>query len=426
MADKITVQEERPELKQPLINIGTAGHVDSGKSTLVLGLSGVWTARHSEELRRGITIKLGYANTLIMKCPVCPEPYKWTTLALSPDGKCKRCGSALEPIRFVSFVDSPGHEMLMATMLSGAAVMDSAILVVDATLPCPQPQTREHFKALEIMGVKNLIVVQNKVEVVTKERAMESYKEIKEFLRGTFAENAPIIPISALHKANLDLLIEAVQKYMPNPVRDESKPLMMHIIRSFDVNKPGTLVENLRGGVLGGTILQGTLKVGDEIEILPGAKVKKGDKVAFLPIITKVTGLRSGDIELDVARPGGLIGVSTQLDPSLTKNDGMIGNVVGRPGQLPRPVMNITVEYKLFDYVIGMKEQVKVEPPKLKEEFVLNIGASRVLGVVTSMTSDELVFRLGAPVVAYKNSKVALSRRIANRWRLIGYGVLKD
>ncbi len=400
--------------------------MDSGKSTLVLGLSGVWTARHSEELRRGITIKLGYANTLIMKCPVCPEPYKWTTLALSPDGKCKRCGSTLEPVRFVSFVDSPGHEMLMATMLSGAAVMDSAILVIDATTPCPQPQTREHFKALEIMGVKNLIVVQNKVEVVSRERAIENYKEIKEFLKGTFAESAPIIPISALHKANLDLLVEAIEKYMPNPIRDENKPLMMHVIRSFDVNKPGTPVEELQGGVLGGTILQGTLKLDDEIEILPGAKVKRGDKITFIPIITKVTGLKSGDIELEVARPGGLIGVSTKLDPSLTKNDGMVGNVIGRPGELPRPVTTITVEYKLFDYVIGMREQVKVEPPKIKEEFVLNIGASRVLGIVASMKSDEIMFRLAAPVVAYKNSKVALSRKIANRWRLIGYGVLKD
>jgi translation initiation factor 2 subunit 3 len=361
-----------------------------------------------------------------MKCPVCPEPYKWTTLALSPDGKCKRCGSTLEPVRFVSFVDSPGHEMLMATMLSGAAVMDSAILVIDATTSCPQPQTREHFKALEIMGVNNLIVVQNKVEVVTREKAMENYKEIKEFLKGTFAENAPIIPISALHKANLDLLIEAIEKYMPNPIRDENKPLMMHVIRSFDINKPGTSIENLQGGVLGGTILQGTLKLGEEIEILPGAKVKKGDKITFVPIITKVTGLKSGDIELEVARPGGLIGVSTKLDPSLTKNDGMVGNVVGRPGELPRPVTTVNVEYKLFDYVIGMREQVKVEMPKLKEEFVLNIGASRVLGIVTSMKSDELTFRLASPVVAYKNSKVALSRRVANRWRLIGYGVLKD
>ncbi len=416
---------ERVELKQPLINIGTAGHVDSGKTTLVYALSGVWAARHSEEQRRGITIKLGYANTMIMRCPVCPEPERWTTSALAPDGKCPRCGSPLEPVRMVSFVDSPGHEMLMATMLSGAAVMDSALLLIDATAPCPQPQTREHFKALEITGVRNIVVVQNKVEIVGRERALENYKEIKAFLEGTFAEDAPIIPVSALHKANLDILIEAIQKYMPTPRRDEHKDPIMYVIRSFDVNKPGTKVDDLKGGVLGGSIIQGVLRVGDEIEILPGAKIKEKGKLKFVPLQTKITGLRSGDVPLKVARPGGLIGVSTELDPALTKADAMISNVVGKPGRLPEPARELSLDYELFDTVVGIVKPVPVERLRVGEDLVLNVGAARTLSKVTHVTSDKVELKLLLPVVAFKGSRVAISRRIANRWRLIGYGVVR-
>ncbi len=415
----------KPELQQPLINIGTAGHVDHGKSTLVYALTGIWPAKHSEEQKRGITIKLGYANTTIMRCPVCKEPERWTTSALSPDGHCRYCGSILEPVRMVSFVDSPGHEMLMATMLSGAAVMDAALLVIDASMPCPQPQTKEHFKALEITGVKNIIVVQNKVEIVSRDEALKNYMQIKDFLRGTFAEDAPIIPVSALHKANLDLLIEAIQKFMPTPSRDESKDPIMHVIRSFDVNRPGTPVSELKGGVIGGSIVQGVLKVGDEIEILPGAKIKERGRIKYIPLHTRIVGLKSGEVELKIARPGGLIGISTELDPSLTKADSMASNVVGKPGRLPEPVYELTLEYELFDVVVGTAKPIKVERPRIGEDMAIHVGSARSLGKVTKVKKDVMELKLVLPIVPFRGGKVAISRRIFNRWRLIGHGVIK-
>ncbi|MEM2793974.1 MAG: GTP-binding protein, partial [Candidatus Methanomethylicia archaeon] len=128
-----------------MCNIGTAGHVDHGKTTLVWALSNVWTTRHSEELTRGMTIKLGYADAVFRKCPICPPPQCYTISEV-----CSYCNTKTVALRKVSFVDSPGHEMLMATMLSGAALMDGAILVIDATRPCPQPQTVEHLIALQI------------------------------------------------------------------------------------------------------------------------------------------------------------------------------------------------------------------------------------------------------------------------------------
>lgn len=363
-----------------------------------------------------------------MKCPICPEPIKWTTSALSPDGRCKYCGSELEPVRWVSFVDCPGHEMLMSTMLSGATVMDSALLVIDATVPCPQPQTREHFKALEITDVKDIIIVQNKVEIAGREKAIENYRQIKEFLRGTFAEKSPIIPVSALHKVNIDLLIEAIQKYMPNPIRDESKTPLMHIIRSFNINRPGISIEKMKGGILGGTIIQGILRIGDEIEILPGARVRMGGKgrgIRFIPLRTVITGLMSGEIKLDIARPGGLIGVATKLDPAITKSDNMIGNVAGLPGELPDPINNITIKYELFEEVVGLSKPIKVEAPRVGEELIISVGPARTIGIVTSVKSDKMSLKLGLPVVAFSGSKVAISRKIMNRWRLIGHGVIE-
>jgi len=128
--------------KQPEINIGMIGHVDHGKTTLTQRLTGKWTDEHSEELKRGISIRLGYADAAFYKCPNCDEPQCYSTKKT-----CPVCGSTTELLRVVSFVDAPGHETLMATMLSGAAIMDGAVLVIAADEPCPQPQTREQLMA---------------------------------------------------------------------------------------------------------------------------------------------------------------------------------------------------------------------------------------------------------------------------------------
>lgn len=412
------------EVGQPKINIGTLGHVDHGKTTLVYSLTGVWTSRYSEEIRRGMTIKLGYANALIMKCPRCLPPDNYATYALSNNGRCIHCGSELIPLRRVSFVDCPGHDMLIATMLSGAAIMDATILVIDATVPCPQPQTREHLKALEILGLKNIIIVQNKLDVVTKERAMENYKEIKEMIANSFLSelNPLVIPVSALHKANLDLLIEAFETFFPNPQRDESLDPMIYVVRSFDINKPGTSYKELKGGVIGGSIVKGKIKIGDEIEIKPGLRIKKENKVTYLPLEAKVLNLRSDSLDLEVAKPGGLIGIETDLDPSITKGDQLVGNVAGLIGKTP-PVWNsLSIDFVLFDKVVGIKEPINVEPLKVKEELVLNVGPARTIGIVTSVKGDVFNINLSLPVCAELNTKVAISRKIAGKWRLVGYG----
>ena len=250
---------------QPCINIGTSGHVDHGKTTLIESITGVWTSGHSEELRRGITIKVGYADAAFYKCPNCEPPFNY-----SVQPKCSLCNSDAELSRVVSFVDSPGHESLMANMLSGGALMDGAILVIAANEKVPQPQTREHLLALQVLGIKNIVIVQNKVDLTEREKAIENYNQILDFVSGSVAEKAPIIPISAQHKINIDVLIENIEKYIPTPERINNQTGIMHILRSFDINKPGTPIKNIKGGALGGALIQGEFETDSEIEILPG------------------------------------------------------------------------------------------------------------------------------------------------------------
>lgn len=387
---------------------------------MVQALTGIWASRHSEELKRGITIKLGYADATVYKCPDCEEPECYCT---SPT--CPKCGAEAEFQRAVSFVDAPGHEILMATMLSGAAVMDGAVLVIAADEPCPQPQTREHLAAIDIVGLKNIVVVQNKIDIVTREDAIRSYNEIKRFVEDSVAEDAPIIPVSAQHNVNTDLLIQAMQEYLPTPDRDPSKPPRMFIVRSFDVNKPGTSIEKIVGGVVGGSIFQGNFKAGDEVEIRPGLPLREKNRLKMHELYTEITSLHTGGGSVKEALPGGLVGVGTLLDPSLTKSDGLVGSLIGKPNTLPPVLTDISLDIQLFNTVIGSREMEKVAFVAKGERLLLNIGTAKTMGVVSAVSKDYFEAKLTIPVCGEKGDRVALSRRIGGRWRLIGIGVIK-
>jgi translation initiation factor 2 subunit 3 len=399
---------------KPRVNIGVVGHVDHGKSTLVKALTGVWTARHSEEIKRGMTIKLGFANAYFYRCPNCGN--------YGVSEVCKVCGSKTEFVRSVSFVDSPGHEVLMARMLSGAAVMDGAMLVIAANESCPQPQTREHFTALDVLGIRNLVIVQNKVDVVTRERAIESYREIAKMVAGTWAENAPIIPLSALRELNISELIQALIQRVPLPERDPNKRFRMYVIRSFDVNKPGTPPEGLRGGVIGGSVVSGALRLGEEVEVLPGFKDSNN---RFVPLAATVLSMKSDSLTLDVADPGGLIGIETDLDPAVAKADSLAGCIVGKAGDLPKPTVEIQVEARVFQRVVGTKELMNLGPLKAGEQVVVTIGPAITTAMVKSYKSGALELRLSRPVIAERGDKVAVSRKVLEKWRLSGYGTVK-
>ncbi|MEM0130142.1 MAG: translation initiation factor IF-2 subunit gamma [Thermoplasmatales archaeon] len=402
--------------KPPEVNIGMVGHVDHGKSTLTKLITGTRTDYFSEEIKRGISIKLGYADAPIYRC-FDGSSVKYSTRPSDCEG-----GAALE--RVVSFVDSPGHESLMATMLSGAAIMDGALMVIAANEKCPKPQTREHLTALNFLGIKNLVIVQNKIDLVSEKRAMESYAEIKEFVKGTVAEDAPVIPMSALDNANLDALLEAIEQRIPTSKMNDSGNPMMYIARSFDVNKPGTPPQELKGGVIGGTILSGKFRVGDEIEISPGLVVTKGGKKSWTPIQTVITSIVSGNISLKEKGPGGLVGIGTELDPFLTKADNLVGMVVGLQGTLPKPVFKLQMKTNILNKVVGTTEELNVDKIIKGEALLLNVATAVTVGTVTQSKGDLIEVELKYPVISLPSQRVAISRKIQNRWRLIGSGTV--
>jgi len=399
--------------RQPEVNIGTLGHVDNGKSTLVQALTGIWTGRYSEEIIRGITIRIGYADAAFYHCTKCG--------AYGTREICANCGSPTEFLRAVSFVDCPGHHSLMLTMLSGAALMDGALLVISAVDKCPQPQDREHLAAAQMVGLKKLIVVQNKIDLVSKERILESYHEIQDFIRGTVAEKSPTIPVSAQRGINIDTLIQAIQGHIPTPERDLTRPATMSVLRSFDVNRPGTPALEIQGGVLGGSILQGLFRVGDQIEIRPGIRVEKGGKSYYSPLWTRVASLRAGGRSVQEATSGGLIGMGTLLDPALTRADSLVGSIVGLPEHMPPVRSHLVLRTELFERAVGTEEQIPVDKIRTNEALVLNTGTTVSAGIVTSTRDNIVEIELRRPVCIELSARVALSRRIGESWRLIGF-----
>jgi translation initiation factor 2 subunit 3 len=414
------------EIVAPGVNIGLVGHVDHGKTTLTERLSGKWTDTHSEELKRGITIRLGYADTIVRKDPALPVPECFTTLETHPIS-----GKPTQIVRKISFLDAPGHESLMATMLAGTSIMDGALLLVAANENCPQPQTAEHLKALEIVGLKNVIIVQNKIDLIDEERALRNYQQIKAFLKGTPYENAPIVPISAAHNANIDMLLATIEEVIPTPQRDDTANPIFYVARSFDINKPGTKPTALKGGVLGGAMRQGMFKAGDEIEIRPGRVTEEANQKVAHPIRTTVASLMIGHQSVPQLTPGGSAGIMTQLDPSAVKADALTGSVVGKPGTLPPTRSDLTLSVHLLERVVGSAEELKVEPLKMGEPLLLNVHAAATVGMVSELGKEKgketlkVKLKLKLPVCAEEGARITISRRVGTRFRLVGYGIIQ-
>ncbi len=393
---------------QAEMNIGMVGHVDHGKTTLTKLLTGVWTDTHSEELKKGISIRLGYADAVFRKCLKCSGTEAFTT-----SENCSVCEGKTKVLRKVSFVDAPGHETLMTTMLSGAALMQGAILVIAANEKCPQPRTVEHLMALEISGIKNLVVVQNKVDLVEREKALENFNQIKSFLESHGYKDVPIIPLAANFGTNVDLLIEVIEEKIKTPVFDLNKPLKMFVARSFDVNKPGIDPSKLKGGVVGGTIIQGKIKLNDKIELRPGINGKK------IETVVQSLGTINGALKEGV--PGGLIAIGSSLDMGLTRNDQMRGQIVGAVNSLPEPITKLSLELHVLKRLLTDSS----EKIKFNESLVLTIGTATTIGVVVKEKSNVLELDLKTHVIAEKNQRVAISKKIGSAWRLYAYGIVK-
>ena len=390
--------ENKEAVMHPKLNVGLLGHVDHGKTTLVEALTGKWVSKYSEEKKRGITIRLGYTDFSIYRCSKCQR--------LGTSEKCMMCFSDCTPAKMFSLIDAPGHESLIPIVLSGAALFDAAIIVVAANEPCPQPQTLEHLRALQVGEIKQIIVVQNKVDLVSREEAEKHYESIKEFLKGKIAENVPIIPMSAQQKVGLEFLIEELMKLEESPL-EGGDPLFL-IARSFDANKPGIKPGELVGGVIGGSMLRGKLKIGEKITIKP---VSIGGK--YVEIETKIKMIRRDLQDFDEAAPGGLVAIQTSLDPSLAKSDKLVGCIAGF-GKMPETISSLKAGYSLFEnYEI-----------KANDTILVTCRNSRSTGIAVSINREQLELKLNSPLCADKGNKISYSKLIEHKWRLIGWGII--
>ncbi len=470
--------------RQATVNIGTIGHVAHGKSTVVKAMSGVRTTKFKKEAVMNITIHLGYANAKIFKCCKCPEPqcYQAFGSAQADQSACQLCGAALTLVRHVSFVDCPGHDVLMATMLNGAAIMDAALLLIAANETFPQPQTKEHLSAVEIMKLRNIIVLQNKIDLVQRVAAQEQSRHIRYFLEtSTFAATAPIIPICAERRINIDVVLQYLCR-IPHPVRDFAASPSMLVVRSFDVNSPGAPLDALVGGVVGGSVQCGVLRVGMRVEVRPGIvrelppdalsvsdsnspgtspslaaptspTVSKGfvaassivsssprRRFSFTPLRSVVTSLRTEQNDLSYAVPGGLIAVATNLDPTLTRQNKLAGHVVAlADASLPVSVLyELEVTVFLLKFLVGSRSggQKRVAPLEAGETLQIGIRTLSTAGTVLAMVrlSARAKIALVSPACCSVGDNVTLSRlqteesgkgsagRSEKKFRLIGWG----
>jgi translation initiation factor 2 subunit 3 len=272
-----------------------------------------------------------------------------------------------------------------------------------------------------------VIVLQNKVDLMREDNANQHYQSILKFIRGTVADGSPVVPISAQLKYNIDAINEYLVNHIPVPMRDFTAAPHMIVIRSFDVNKPGAEIEDLKGGVAGGSILTGVLKQGDEIEIRPGIVSTDPDtgKRKWTPIYSRIVSLFAEHNDLKFAVPGGLIGVGTRIDPTLCRADRLVGRVLGLKGRLGSVYDELEINYFLLRRLLGVKtadgKQAKVAKLAKNEVLNVNIGSSNIGAKVIAIKADIARLVLFMPACTAVGEKIALSRRIEKHWRLIGW-----
>ncbi|EOD05490.1 hypothetical protein EMIHUDRAFT_62317 [Emiliania huxleyi CCMP1516] len=437
--DVSTLNPLSPEVisRQATINIGTIGHVAHGKSTVVKSISG--TVRFKNELERNITIKLGYANAKIYQCvdPECPRPVSY--LPISPHisaleapprpsrrGRPARCSA----VRHVSFVDCPGHDILMATMLNGgrrarAAVMDAALLLIAGNEPCPQPQTSEHLAAVEIMKLEHIIILQNKIDLV---KEASDLPDISPHLP-TPPHTSPHLPTPPHTSPHLPTPPHTSPHLPTPPHTSPHLPTPPHTSPHLPTS-PHTSPHPASYLPPPLPHLPPTSQVGQEIEIRPGiiSRASGGVRCYAVPAAryffsrTRCLLLLGNDLQYAV--PGGLIGVGTLIDPTLTRADRLVGQVRGS-GNLGQS----RVSYYLLRRLLGVKtadgeKQGKVQKLAKGEILMLNIGSTSTGGRIQAgaVRADLAKILLTAPVCTSEKEKIALSRRIDKHWRLIGWG----
>lgn len=415
-------------LNQPIINIGVIGHVADGKSTIVRDLTGTATQKYKNEMKDGITIKLGYANAKIFKCPSCESPESYQSCKSDVvEYDCKQCGSKCELVNHISFVDAPGHNKLMATMLNGTCVMNYTMLVESAEnslggnkIGIPAPQTKEHMMITQLAGIQTKIVCLNKLDLVKKQNAKLLMEKMRNYLN-EHNTDAPLIPTSATLGINIDVLCE----YLSNlqiPEKDLLSPFKMMIIRSFNINHSNIKICDIRGGVIGGSLVRGILRPNMNVVIYPGYIYKKSNKWEYKPIKAKTISISSDKTLLDYAISGGLIGVQLDIDPALSGDDKLVGQImIPDNDEALRKIHvfdNVSVKYKDVNEIINYNEN---------DVFMININANNLNGTVINTGNNTIELKFDKPICAEIGDKITISRKGDEMtMKILSYGEIID
>jgi len=420
-------------INQPTINIGMIGSVSNGKSSITEKITGIKTQKYASEKERNITIKLGYANAKIYKCNTCPEPNCYQSCQSEIFSlNCKFCNENMTLVKHISIVDCPGHLALMATMLNGTSVMDCTILVESASNNGTASQTNEHLMATNLVNLPNKIVCMNKVDLTKKDIALTKIAALKTKLQEfEITKDSPVIPIAANYGINIDVLCQYICEYIPEPIRDLTAVLKMIVVRSFNVNKQEIDVNDLQGGVVGGTIIRGTLNKGITVTIYPGLIDKNSinssnsTKWTYTPLKAKVISINSEKNNLEFAIPGGLIGVQLDIDPGLTGKDGLVGNLITLTTNNQtnfKIYETIFVEFSLLD-----RENLLEETVKPNDDLIINCNSSNTKGKIIKIRKNKMEINLTEnPLCLEIGDYITISKVFEKNMIIIGRGTVLD
>jgi translation initiation factor 2 subunit 3 len=397
---------------QPIMNIGCLGSVSDGKSTLVKILTGIETQKDSRERVRNITINQGYGNMKIYKNNNDMSYHTTDSNVMMLDNHTL--------VHHISFVDCPGHQELIRVTLGALELMYGAVVIVAVDQPLQnKPQLAQHLAAAKLGRIEKIIVCMNKIDLVDKETLLKRKNELDSMLEKYNIVPYAIIPTCFNKKIGINWLVQAMmelydpKQYIGNMM--SSAPLF-NISRTFDVNKPGTLWDDVVGGVLGGSLSYGKLAVGTMIEIRPGILTKnKQGKMIGQPIVTKITSIKTDTTELDCALPGGLVGIGTDIDPYYCKKNGLVGHIIGLVGHMPNIYNDVTLSITLID-MFGFKWD-----PKVRDIVILKIGTNmcdaRLIEI--DAKTNKYKFDLTKPTCVKDNENIIICREIEKILRVV-------
>ncbi|MBC2703056.1 selenocysteine-specific translation elongation factor [Desulfobacula sp.] len=336
------------------IILGTAGHIDHGKTSLVKALTGIETDRLKEEKERGITIELGFA------------------LLDLPNGQ------------HIGIVDMPGHEKFVKNMVAGSSGIDVVTMVIAADEGV-MPQTREHMEICNLMGIEHGMIALTKIDMVDEDLLELALEDINDFVQDTFLEDKPIIPVSSVTNQGLDEFVKTLEAICSNlPERKFSAIFRLPVDRVFSMKGFGTVIT--------GTLTSGSINTGDDIMVYPKR------------IVSKVRGIQIHSSGVDTAGPGTRTAINFQ---GLDKESVNRGDILSTPDTLIE-------SYMVDAHFLYLKSNAK--PAKNRTRIRFHSGTSEILGYLILLDREELLpgddapvqFRLESPVCCIKDDRYVI------------------